>query len=733
MNKLTAFLAIFLTLTLAPLQALAAPTPFKVPSDSILLKQGASTAPKAFTGDFGLGAANPSLSVDSSNQLLFNKNIFSLGDAASSIKQWIANLGLGASNPRIRYNPTGNVWQSSTDGTNFDDFGSGSGGAAGVQLLANPGFESGVANGWANTGGTFAAVTSGANLLIGKGSATFTASASGQFFQSTAYPTPNGLAGQSCAASFMYKGGDPGLTVQVIQGASTIISSYLIVASANPVSVTMPGFICPTAGTTLRLKVISSASAALIAFDQTFLGSSPLVAVSQASFYGAVKWPTAASCLWSRTSIDSFADFSADSDCTFPTGGGIEGYASAPATKIPAISFASLPPGDYAIHATGRFLDNTGGTECSWAFYDGVTTKPAGSAGSPGTATLHSSPGLMARFSYTSGQSSKTFSLQGTGNGSSSDCQIPLIDPTIELNIWVQRFPLTSELASTPGTSALSWSGYHTNTGGWATTSATFADPSAGTGVTLTQQTNRNFGTVVTEAGGLPGITWSASRTGRYYVCAGVNSLTSTTLDGGLQLVDGSNTPIDPGEYQHNVGNTNRSGGVCGIQDVSAVGPVTTKLRVAADGTNTHQIASTNVPSPGASIRWMIFNIDTPFPQAVMPGSVISSSAGVERVERITFRGASVGLVCSTDPCVIDRQSGSWVTSANRSSLGNFSITIAAGTFSTIPTCTAIADTTSAAIAGVSETSSTFVNIYGYAPGGATADGTFSVICMGPK
>lgn len=288
--------------------------------------------------------------------------------------------------------------------------------------------------------------------------------------------------------------------------------------------------------------------------------------------------------------------------------------------------------------------------------------------------------------------------------------------------------------AVTPATSALSWSGYHINTGGWDSTSATFADPNVGTGVSLVQLTNRNFGTVITEASGLPGITWPAGRAGRFWICATVNGLTSTTLDAGVQLLDGSNVIINPGSFHHNVGNTNRSTTLCGIQDVAAVGSATTKLRLASNGANTIQIVNTNVPAPGASIAWSITALDQSFPAPIFFGGVVSSSASVEAVNRVRLGPTTGGASCTSDPC-LTFSSSNWVTGITWNSTGNYTVNFPATVYSAAPTCSVTSKPGAAADScSIVDETTTSVNVFCFATtSGAATNMDFSMLCQGPK
>src|SRR6185312_12571922 len=82
-----------------------------------------------------------------------------------------------------------------------------------------------------------------------------------------------------------------------------------------------------------------------------------------------------------------------------------------------------------------------------------------------------------------------------------------------------------------PDQVANSWSGYHDGTCSWSFTGSSFADPSDDGTCAFVERNNSNFGTVTSFGAKKPGIVFTPSRAGRYYVCAiaaGVGSGTAS-------------------------------------------------------------------------------------------------------------------------------------------------------------------------------------------------------------
>lgn len=134
----------------------------------------------------------------------------------------------------------------------------------------NGGFESGKAN-WTASGGTFAAVTSGTNLLDGKGSATWDASASGQTLTSQAVTLEKGYYGRNCMVDIVAQvpSGTGTHSVQAFDGTN-ILATVALVSSTlpRPQPVNFP---CPQSGT-VAFRFYSNADEPLIAFDLGYIG-----------------------------------------------------------------------------------------------------------------------------------------------------------------------------------------------------------------------------------------------------------------------------------------------------------------------------------------------------------------------------------------------------------------------------------------------------------------------------
>jgi hypothetical protein len=110
-------------------------------------------------------------------------------------------------------------------------------------------------------------------------------------------------------------------------------------------------------------------------------------------------------------------------------------------------------------------------------------------------------------------------------------------------------------------------------------------------------------------------------------------------------------------------------------------------------------------------------------------GTVVTNNTSMERMERVSVS------TCTSSPCTISSQSGSWVTSVTRSSTGLYAINFASGIFSSAPTCITNATVsppgTVSALQGIPTTSSVSVGTRNISD--VQTDYAFSTICMGPQ
>lgn len=207
----------------------------------------------------------------------------------------------------------------------------------------------------------------------------------------------------------------------------------------QPMTTTGDIIIASTSGTAIRLPVGTNGQVLVASSTSTggIKWATNSASSGGGSMYGSAFWPAVSSCTWTSTSA-TMSSYSADADCTFPSGGGLAGGATAPGTKIPAITFATLDDGDYRIVAKGAFY-NAVNNQCGYEFYDG-TNSSEGSMTYPGVGAIFW-PVIEGRIRRTSG-SNITFEIRTKSFNGVGDCQIfNDSSGSLGLTITVYKYP----------------------------------------------------------------------------------------------------------------------------------------------------------------------------------------------------------------------------------------------------------------------------------------------------
>jgi hypothetical protein len=163
----------------------------------------------------------------------------------------------------------------------------------------------------------------------------------------------------------------------------------------------------------------------------------------------------------------------------------------------------------------------------------------------------------------------------------------------------------TSPPSWTSVATAMSWSGYQTVTSGCSNGGGTYADPSACSGISLTQTDNQNFPTVSTAGSSLPGVTFTPTATGHVHVMVDVGlGVSSGTSNSSWRLVDGSGTTIDKGHDVLISATGPQSTILQGTYNISSLSTLTFKIQSATNGSSV-QIEN-GTASGSSALMWTI-------------------------------------------------------------------------------------------------------------------------------
>jgi hypothetical protein len=584
----------------------------------------------------------------------------------------------------------------------------------GKNIATNGGFENGKA-GWAATGGTFATVTSGTNLLNGKVSGTWNSDGAGQVLNETAIVIPKGLYGKNGVAM---------CRIQTPSGTSTHtfgvhdVSSALVTTTV--ISSTLPtyvfaNFIFPSSGNvSIRFTSVAS-DEPLIAIDDCGVFDASevnLTNISQASFIGSAYFATTANCTFTRTNTALGA--LSDSDCPGPTVEANPGPGTIQTTdaNAPIVTVNNLPPGRYMVGFIGQNGTSATPTFAAAAISDGTTQ--SGQSGINIHTSVIAPFHIMGTFNYTT-SGNRSFEL--FVSSSSNAVNINLTASDQRLNFYIYRYPLTSQQAYTTDQSDYGWTAYTPTFTGLGTVSTTSVfHKRIGDTLYVRGYTTCGTSTAVPPEIGLPG------------------SLTLDTakLTGDQKDILGSVFgPI--------------SGTVTGIPastrgpyvityDAADASTVTVSDLVDADDEIFRPMAAaTTLCGSGQRVP---FEFHVPIsgwqntgraPQLV--NSVVNPASGVTNI--------CSGLITNSGTPTVTRSDGNCLSGPVDNGAGDTTLTIASGTFSSTPNCICTgygATSRLCRISSATAISTTTVRVVtSQSSSDAASDIDFFIMCTGPK
>ena len=573
---------------------------------------------------------------------------------------------------------------SNDDGLNFTQIGSGGNGGGGINLFTsddNPGFEQGdPPSSWTNSGATFAAELGSPGF--GSQSGSWDASATSQTLDSALKAVPSGLEDRHCTAGFQYKwlGNAGDLKFQVIDSGASLLAEKDIIVTTDWQKEVL-AFDCPS-GESIRIRIISTADAAVLLIDEAEIGQSNLIQISQTQLVAHAHYANTANCVWGRTSA-TLGDFAADSDCPAITVDSSTQAVDTADNDLPDIDFDSLVLGNYLVEVvlTASHSGATLATD-SYRLSDG-TTNGAQCASTQQINTDEMSVACSMVFSSISG--AVNFKLQGATD-LGTDAQIVNDAQGTELVWKVWKIPGAAVETLTFETTALSWSGYHDSTCQWSRTNTALGDPADDASCNLVESTNTGFGVVAAVGSTGPAISFTPKRTGNYYVC--VNATLGILTAGAnanvfMSLTDGTTVIADADREIYNGGVVDESSttSVCGIYSVTSLVSTIIKIQTAADA-NAVILGSISGGTARSSIEWTIFAIDQQFPAPVfteLENKISGRESGLIEVSAL--------ILNSGTPTVDSEFGGNWVDSLTDHAVGQTSVNIAVGIFSQTPHC----------------------------------------------
>lgn len=441
---------------------------------------------------------------------------------------------------------------------------------------------------------------------------------------------------------------------------------------------------------------------------------------------------------WQNTGT-SVGDFGVQTGCVYTP----SGNALAPATMLPAIKFASIPAGEIRIEYEGTA--NTIGTNLFSYFqvFDGTNYARETSTISSGTTNVWV-PGMAQTFNYSAAQSNITFTFRAkvdatatarlygtTGNPgvirvyftpSSTQATInpnQVVDTTgLIISVGSSSCPSNTIPANGAAYSQSAYPKLYAKLGtsfgdGTKNADGTVSGLTAGTAFNVPDERGRFERMTDGTAGNDPD---SASRTAQNTGGATGNNVGSVQAD---QFASHTHNFYGPA-----------SSNVAGGSNVDFINQTVGKtVATTAAGGNETRPKNINVN------KCIIY--DGTIQAPLLVGTIVTpSTTSSETFGRLVFGGAgslSSATSCSSSPCTIYDQNGSWVSSVTWSSTGTYVVNFAPGTFSSPPTCVAnqyngaVVDTCTV----FSASTTTSINVLCRETNTPTDSGA-SVFCLGP-
>jgi len=622
-------------------------------------------------------------------------NTVRMGDGSASDKKLVMNRG--GSNPYLKWSESLQQLLFSNDGNSEKAIGSGGGGASGISVITNgnPDFEAGAGN-WTASAGSFTIGTT----MFDKKNGVFNSSSSGQTISNTAVSVnfQPGLKNASAVASCFFQTTATDYKIQVFDGTN-VLSENVIPASSVAIPIFAP-FVMPSTGT-IQLRVISQSDAADINLDNCYLGQSVFTPKSQAVLYGTL---TITGCSGDYTTTNtSFSNLGTNTSCSYVA----TGNAQAPGTQILAISFPSLPAGDYIVQINGQYSTAsnksayyrlTDGTNFSREVIEIV-------AQSGGTITV---PESNYSISYGGSQGATTFELQGRAD-SGGGANVRASGFTQVIKVW--RYPSSTEQGQYVNLQP-SYGVLKAQSGSLvtpSTTSATFATISdAGFGsATKTYQGSAQ----ACASGNNLCIGMGKMAQGIYDVSVNATLYSDASTDCGYRLYDGTN---QIGAFRTVSGSQQHSNS--GLHGYLVVPSDTynkeISLQAYRDGGSGNCNVYFDVTGKAGDIEFQVKPLTSAVADLILKNSVQTSGNGQTQLFSFAFGGSSLGTTnCTSSPCNLYNSSGG-VSQVVRLGTGHYQYQMAAGLCSQPLICNAttrdVATATFAYPSGGANTSTTF-------------------------
>lgn len=608
----------------------------------------------------------------------------------------------------------------------------------------NAGFENGLAS-WTPSNTAHIGVTNtGSNLLVGKGSATWDAAASGDTLRSKTITIPNGYYGLNCEASvlLLVPSGTATHSLQAYDGTNVLVTNTVVTGTTPRINTVY--FPCPISGT-ISLRLYANANEPLLVVDEAFIGIARNIG-NVANTTDSTSWTPTGS--WSTNTTYTGQKWR--------VGDRLKGKVHIALSGAPTSAGLTVNLPSECVIDTAKLPS---GTITGQTLGDGFLSDANGSA-YPAWVRYTSTTAL--RIDYSDDAAS---GLTFSGNVTQAAPFTFAASDTIAINFDAPCVGWASEQAFRPEQTgwyvAANISGANASLGVAAVTSYTeiidaslTMTPQSGSAPVAVMCSTTNAATAPTTststcAAGSEslGANFNIPVAGTYKVCAqfahyvdfdsGERALATfqmietplsaqtLTLEGGAKVSSGSTgLTIATATSGSNFNPLN----VCGYFKWTSAGNKGVRLMFEQSVTGTPN-ASSVLADAGASNgqRDILITVEPVTPTAQAPillGSITSSQVGALRQEIAQF--GSTGT--------ISKETGDWVNGNASVASAVYTITLNSGQFSSAPVCvTSSYGEATDVQANVESTSTSQVKVRTFNQAGTATAAAFGLICVGPR
>jgi len=613
----------------------------------------------------------------------------------------------------------------------------------------NSGFESGTSQ-WTASGGTFASVTAGSNLLEGKGSTTWNSNSASQTLTSKAVTISNGRFGNNCEASILMQT-PSGTATHLFQAwdGTNVLASMTVVSSTLPRIQTV-NFPCGTSGTYAMRLVSVASDEPLIALDEAYLGLARNVGSTQLITEWQSFTPTG---VW--VSNATYTGFKRRVGDTLEVEFGISlGGAPSGTLNLNIPSECTLDTakttGSNARNEVGNLLifDSDTGAQ----IYGPVQYNNSTSVALNVILTANASTAPISNITATA---PITFASGDTIRG---HFRVPCVGWAAQTLVmpnaqgWFVSARIGAATDVNLGTTTVAKN--EIDQGDMTLT----AEPgSASVGIACASGNASPIGGTTCAAGNeVLGITTNIPTSGVYDVCTGATNYiddgsaavnTLTLNDFQIDYTSStSSTALTAGTIAARTAlRTNSAGGaevlgngfpfeVC-QSFVLPAGQATFRTMHTSSISGT--LSLNNLQPNSGNMRMTIRPVNSQ-QQAILANSVSTGTTNGERLGRALISNGSTAN-CTASPCTVERNSTGFISSATKSATGVYTINFTSGYFSAPPECTYASRDSAAAgsrtfcgLGGASSVTAQTIGCY-REDTGVASDVFFSVICIGPR